>query len=279
VLILGLLCLGAGLQVLPAQVAATNAPASAAAPNQASTAAAAPAAAGATNTIDVAAARFATTCAGCHSLAGVKLSGPELSPATTWPVDQLKTAIKRMEKNVGPLADDQVASLAELLKAPSVRERIKAQQERIQAQFMAKLAPPDAANGRGLFAGRVPFRNGGLACMACHTAAGAGGTLGPDLTGVFTKLGGQTPLVSAIEKANFKIMAPHYSRHPVTPQEALDLAKFFSTLAPQDGMAATRPPVVPLGAAGAAVVLAGLTLHFRAQRRQRGRDTRLQRRR
>jgi mono/diheme cytochrome c family protein len=231
-----------------------------------------------TNQADLTAARFATTCAGCHSLTGARLSGPELTPATSWPLDQLKTAIKRMEKNVGPIMDDQVEALAQLLKSPDVRGRIKAAQERIQAQFMAKMAPPDPVIGRQLFFGTAPLRNGGLPCSACHAAAGTGGSLGPDLTGVFTRLGGQTPLVSAIEKASFKIMAPHYSRHPVTTQEAMHLANYLSTL---DLKAAgpTQAAFMPIGAGAGLALLIGLTFHLRQQRVARGRDLRLQRRR
>lgn len=232
----------------------------------------------ATNAPDLAAARFATTCAGCHSLTGMKLSGPELTPSTGWPQTQLKTAIKLMEKNVGPLTDDQVTALADLLKSPNVRDRIKAEQDRIQAQFMAKMAPPDALIGERLFWGKMSLQNRGLACAACHAVAGKGGNLGLDLTGVFTKLGGQSPLVSAIEKASFKIMAPHYARHPVTTQEAMHLAKYFSTLDPKNVVVAATP-IVPVGAGGALALLVGLSFYFRTQRKNRGRDMRLQRRR
>jgi mono/diheme cytochrome c family protein len=227
---------------------------------------------------DVIAGRFAMSCAGCHSLAGVKLNGPDLTPATSWPIDQLKTAIKRMEKNVGPMPEDQITGLAELLKAPNVRERIKAEQERIQTQFMAKMAPPDPAIGKGLFLGTEPLRNGGLACAACHTAAGIGGNLGPDLTGVFAKVGGQTPLISAIEQASFKVMAPHYKRHPVTKQEAMHLAKYFSTLDPKL-TAPAQTSYVTAGGGVALAVLVGLVFSLRSQRQNRGRDAKLQRRR
>lgn len=230
------------------------------------------------NKVDVVALRFATTCAGCHSLSGAKLTGPELTPATGWPTEQLQIAIKRMEKNVGPMSDVQVAEMATFMQTPDLRERLKAAQDRIQAQFMAKMAPPDAVIGKGLFLGSVPLRNGGLACNACHAAAGAGGNLGPDLTGVFTKLGGQTPLVSAIEKSSFKIMAPHYARHPVTTQEALHLAQFFATLNPAAAVP-VRASFLPLGAGSAVALLVGLSLYLRRQRACRGRDTRLQRRR
>ena len=228
--------------------------------------------------VDAIAGRFAVTCAGCHSLTGAKLNGPELTPSTAWPLDQLKPAIKRMEKNVGPLTDEQVSDLAGLLKSPDVRERIKAEQDRIQAQFMAKMAPPDPILGKGFFLGTEPLQNGGLACSACHTAAGVGGNLGPDLTGISAKVGGQTPLISGIEQAAYKVMAPHYKRHPITKQEAMHLAKYFSTLDPAQA-APAQASFVPVGGGVALALLLGLIFHFRSQRRSRGRDTKLQRRR
>jgi mono/diheme cytochrome c family protein len=227
---------------------------------------------------DAIAGRFAVTCAGCHSLAGAKLNGPDLTPSTGWPLDQLKVAIKRMEKNVGPLTDDQVTALADFMKAPDIRERVKAEQERIQAQFMAKMAPPDPVLGRGLFFGTEPLRNGGLACAACHTAAGAGGNLGKDLTGVLSRMGGETPLISAIEQSAFKVMAPHYKRHPVTKQEAMHLAKFLSTLDPNQP-AASRTSYASVGGGVAVAAMVTLVFSLRKQRQGRGRDLKLQRRR
>ncbi|MCX6895100.1 MAG: c-type cytochrome [Verrucomicrobia bacterium] len=236
------------------------------------------AASGSSTNRDLVAARFMISCAGCHSLAGIKLNGPELTPATAWPAEQLKTAIKRMEKNVGPMPDEQIAALAEFLKVPDIRERLKAEEVRIQAQFLAKMTPPDAALGRLLFLGNEPLRNGGLACAACHTAAGTGGNLGPDLTGVFAKVGGMTPLISGIEQAGYKVMAPHYKRHPVTKQEAMHLAKYFSTLDPSKP-APAQASFVPVGGGIALAMLVGLVFHFRSQRQSRGRDVKLQRRR
>ena len=227
---------------------------------------------------DAIAGKFAIQCSGCHSLAGAKLNGPELTPSTAWPMDQLKTAIKRMEKNVGPLTDEQVTQLAEFMKAPDIRERLKAEQERIQAQFMAKMAPPDPVIGKGLFLGTEPFHNGGLACAACHIAAGVGGNLGPDLTGIFAKVGGMTPLISGIEQASYKVMAPHYKRHPITKQEAMHLARYFSTLDPKQPVSA-QASFAPVGGGVALAALVGLVFMLRQQRQSRGRDVKLQRRR
>ena len=53
--------------------------------------------------------------------------------------------------------------------------------------------PDSVAAGRALFLGTVRFQNGGPACSACHSVAGlafaAGGTMGPDLTRVYSKMG------------------------------------------------------------------------------------------
>jgi mono/diheme cytochrome c family protein len=73
---------------------------------------------------DTVAARYLNSCAGCHSLTGVKLNGPELSPTAAWPDDQLKAAIKRMEKNVGPLSEDDLNGMVALLKDPNVIEGV-----------------------------------------------------------------------------------------------------------------------------------------------------------
>ena len=91
-------------------------------------------------------------------------------------------------------------------------------------------------------------------------------------------MGGATPLISAIEKANFKIMAPHYQRHPVTTQEAIHLAEFFSKIDPKAPVAA-RPAIDMAGTGLAGLFLAGLTVFLRWQRSTRGRDNKLTRRR
>jgi cytochrome c553 len=129
-----------------------------------------------------------------------------------------------------------------------------------------------------LFTGAKGFKNGGLACAACHSVSGKGGNLGPDLTGISAKMGGSTPLISAIEKSTFKIMAPHYQRHPVTTQEAIHLADYFAKIDPA-APTASAPMFAQAGAGIAGLLLAGLTLYLRGQRATRGRDHKLTRRR
>jgi cytochrome c553 len=227
---------------------------------------------------DLAAARFITTCAGCHSVTGAKLNGPELSHTAQWPVEPLRVAIKKMESKTGPLPDDLVAQLADFLKSPDLRERLTRESERIAAQFAAKMAPADPALGRALFHGSRTLENGGLSCAACHSAGGTGGNLGPALDPVFAKTGGELPLISAIEQSKFPLMEPHYERHRVTRQEAMHLAKYLSTLDPKQPPAGA-PDFGVAGLGAAALLLAGMFITMKQQRHVRRHDTRLERRR
>lgn len=219
---------------------------------------------------DPGAKKFLQSCAGCHSLTGVKLSGPDLSGVVNWPVTDLKTATKRMEKNVGPLTVSDIDALSNFLRDSNNRERIKTQEALITAQFSAKMDPPLASVGRDLFLGQAPLSNGGMACASCHQAAGVGGTLAPDLTRIHSKMG-DAPLISAIEKANFKIMEPHYRLHTITKQEAIHLNKYLSTLDANQPESVEHIDIAWRGAAGAIAFLIGMAAFYRT-RRQKGHD-------
>lgn len=210
---------------------------------------------------DAAAHRFVTACAGCHTVGGGKLTGPDLISVTAWPSGDLKSAIQRMQKYVGPLTDAEVQQLADLLKSAEVRARLKAEEGRVAQAFAAKTAPPSAASGRALFSGAKSLKNGGAPCLACHQAEGAGGTLGPDLANIRARMG-EVALASAIEKTNFKVMEPAYRRHPVTKQEALDMARYLSSLDPSTPRAADAPLLL-WGGLGGAALMAGLALFQR----------------
>lgn len=91
-----------------------------------------------------------------------------------------------------------------------------------------------AIRGKALFVGKVRLRNGGPPCASCHSIAGIpfpnGGTLGPDLTKAYTKLGpeGMQP---AMQTLFFNVMTPIYDQHSLTAQEQSDLIAFFQEAA------------------------------------------------
>lgn len=92
-------------------------------------------------------------------------------------------------------------------------------------------AGSDADRGEDLFIGSTKFANGGLACIACHTAGGrgnlGGSSLGPDLTNVLASFGGPQGLVGLMSAPAFPVMREAYADKQLTEQERLDLAAFF----------------------------------------------------
>jgi mono/diheme cytochrome c family protein len=93
-------------------------------------------------------------------------------------------------------------------------------------QAEESVAQGSPQRGEQLFTGEVHFHNRGPACISCHTIAGLsfhdGGTLGPDLTHAYAKLGPRGT-EAAMQTLYFGVMTPIYSEHPVVPQEQADL--------------------------------------------------------
>lgn len=91
-------------------------------------------------------------------------------------------------------------------------------------------ALPSPEKGEKLFTGAVAFQRGGPSCLACHNISGisfpGGGTLGPDLTGVYGKFGAKE-LGSILASLSYPTMAPLYQGRPLTPDEQRHLAVFF----------------------------------------------------
>ncbi len=107
------------------------------------------------------------------------------------------------------------------------------------AQSIPAGAPGSSSRGERLFTGYDHFRNGGPACVSCHNIAGldfpGGGTLGPDLTGAYQKLG-PNGAQSALQTLYFRVMTPIYTAHPLMPDEQIDLVAFLE----QAGSAASK---------------------------------------
>ena len=208
-------------------------------------------------------------CSVCHTIGEGPGAGPDLLPATQWPRADLRAVVERMQDNTGPLTDEQMDGLVDLLKDPAVKGRIAGVGEQQMAEKAASLNPAFPQTGRQLFFGEKTFAKGGTPCFACHAAGGRGGNLAADLTSVHARMG-EVALVSAIEKPGFPLMKTAYRNRPVNSQEALDLAAF---LAESAGNAAPGSPVAegagPLHGAAAGValaVLAAVGLVFRSRR-------------
>lgn len=97
-------------------------------------------------------------------------------------------------------------------------------------------APPNApqtgnpAAGQALFSGARTFQKGGPPCGACHTIGALGfpngGTMGPDLTRAYPKLGEQG-MDAMLDTLYFPAMIPLFDNRPLTSDEQRDLKAFF----------------------------------------------------
>ncbi|MCC6145512.1 MAG: hypothetical protein IT368_17025 [Candidatus Hydrogenedentes bacterium] len=205
---------------------------------------------------------FARKCIGCHTIGGGALSGPDLKPVSNWPRPDLEAAIARMEKNVGPLGEQDVDVLADFLLKPDAAELLKQEQDRVAMQQAAQLAPPSPEEGRALFRGNKHFTNGGVACNACHDAGGYGGNLAVLLTDAATRLG-KASIMSTIENPGFPIMRAIYANHPITKQEATHVFAYLESLAQQPMQQASTIPMHAIGLAGAIAAMIGVGALYR----------------
>jgi mono/diheme cytochrome c family protein len=90
----------------------------------------------------------------------------------------------------------------------------------------------DPGRGRDLFLGKRRLANGAAACIACHQASGlpvAGGRLGPNLSDVHQKFGGDHSLSSWLHSPPTTLMATIFRAAPLTNDEAADLTAFLRT--------------------------------------------------
>jgi mono/diheme cytochrome c family protein len=205
---------------------------------------------------DRAAGLYLMKCAGCHSIGGGGLSGPDLKVSASRPRQTVWDAIKRMEKNVGPLGTEDIDLLADFLLGDDAASRLDAHRKQVQLHEAASLEPGNPAKGQALFFGRARFDAGALACAACHQAGGRGGNLAVPLEDAFTRIGADA-LVSTTMAPGFPVMRAVYEPHPVTRQEAEHLVRYLESVAgaPQ---AARTIPLHLAGVAGSVVALLAL---------------------
>lgn len=236
---------------------------------------------------------FAGNCAACHSTGEDTIIGPGLSgladragstvdgqsaddylresivDPTAFVVDGfaagLMPAIFEASLSAGDL-DDLVAYLGTLGSgaAPAEAGAGAPEPELISAQVIEG----DAARGENLFTGPTRFENRGPSCSACHSSSGigalGGGSLGPDLTGAFEKLGEAMILFPETSKT----MKPIFTEKPLTDQEKADLLAFFKTadISERD----TQEAIVLFGVALGGLAVIVLFTHLIWRRRLRG---------
>lgn len=227
---------------------------------------------------------FEQKCVGCHTIGGGRQVGPDLKDVTqirdmTWlrnfisePDEMIASgdpiATQLLEEynnivmpNLG-LSATEVEALLAYLENPS----------EVSSQPTISGTPGNVVKGQNLFTGAQPLANGGTTCIACHSVAGitalGGGSLGPDLTHIYTTYGADG-LQSALITLPFPTMQGIFADKPLTESEQADLFAFFESADQQS--AATSTPTVQwfliIGGLGA-LALFGVMFAFWPRQRQ-----------
>ena len=238
---------------------------------------------------------YAQNCAMCHSIGGGPLVGPDLAgmdgrrerswlirfivdpqavidsgdAAAQEMVDQYQGMV--MPASPG-MTSERAAALADYVAAQSTGA--EAPTEAPQPAAQAPFSEAEVESGRRLFRGEQALEAGGPACLACHdaTALGGlgGGSLGPELSNVYARLGGRRGLEPWLAAPPTPTMSSLYRTHPLNEQEIHALAAYFEDRAADDGAPASAGsgPFLLLGIGGTVLLL--FIFHLLWSRRFRG---------
>jgi mono/diheme cytochrome c family protein len=229
-----------------------------------------------------AAAYFKQNCTSCHTIGGGRLTGPDLKGALGRKERQWLSQFVTDPKAKLDAGDAYAMQLKEEARgaimptfpsmsparAEALLDLIDAESKLAKSQFVGvqlsdrPFTPADVERGHSIFTGMIRLKNGGPACLSCHTVNGlgglGGGQLGPDLTTVFERYGGRKTLGTWLSAPATPTMGATFSGASLDPDEVLAMTAFFqSTLqrAPEDGSTA-RLNFLLIGLGGAVLGLA-----------------------
>lgn len=240
---------------------------------------------------------FRQSCASCHTIGGGRLVGPDLKNVTqrkdrawlTQFIQGPKAQIDAGDSYALQLQKDAQGVVMPTLgldaaRAQALLDLIEAESKLTRSQFAGAqisdrpFTTRDVATGHALFTGAQPLKNGGPACISCHTVRGlgglSGGRLGPDLTLVYERLQGRKGLGAWLTNPASPTMTPVFKKTPLHPDDILPLLAYFEDSARKGGSDDTtaRLDFLLIGMGGTVVGLVGLDgiwkKRFRGVRRQ-----------
>lgn len=195
------------------------------------------------------AAYYEENCSTCHTIGGGVLAGPDLKDVTKraerkWLIEFMRDPeakvkakdayalhmLKQADGMMMPAFPDITAEKGEEL-LQYIDEQSKADHaSALPAAAEEPFTAEEAEAGRAYFDGSRHLAAGGVACIACHHAAGlasTGGRLAPDLTLVVNRLGGRRGLTAWLGSPATPVMAASYRKNRLTPEEIRALVAFF----------------------------------------------------
>lgn len=199
---------------------------------------------------------FQTHCAGCHSIGGGRLVGPDLAGIhAKRPQAWLERFVKSSQSMIKSgdadanavfnefnqfpmpdvaISDSQIREVLDYIKVTSAGagttgpSGVKAGEP--PAEKVATATKEDIFKGQEMFQGKVRFEQGGPACNACHNVnypdVIGQGILAKELTTVFSKMGG-TGVRAILGSAPFPVMEAAYKNKALTDVEIFSLVAFL----------------------------------------------------
>ncbi|HWR35904.1 MAG TPA: c-type cytochrome [Clostridia bacterium] len=240
---------------------------------------------------------FRQSCASCHTVGGGRLVGPDLKNVTqrkdrAWLAQFIqapKSVIDSGDAYAVQLQRDAQGVVMPTLGLDTARTQalldlIDAESKLPKSQFAGTqisdrpFTARDIEMGRAIFTGTQQLKNGGPACVSCHTMRGlgglSGGRLGPDLTLVYERLQGRKGLGAWLVNPASPTMTPVFGKTPLHGDDILPLLAYFEDGAKKGGSdnTAARLNFLLIGLGGTLiglVVLDGIwKKRFRGVRRQ-----------
>jgi ubiquinol-cytochrome c reductase cytochrome c subunit len=239
---------------------------------------------------------YTTQCAGCHQPEGEGIEGtfPPLAgnPAATdteyvgvvivdgksGPLDVLGVSYDSVMPAISGLSDDEVTAISDhvvqLAGGGSEPDQPDTPDEPDQADEPAAPADPPTAGdidrGRDLFTGSQRLDNGGGACASCHTAGDVGNlggsSLGPDLTDVYDRFGGEAGTSAWLANPASPTMIPIFGDKPLTEAEIDDIVAFLADAPDQEQPSDTVDWLTLAALVGVLLLLGGMAIAWRGMR-------------
>jgi mono/diheme cytochrome c family protein len=227
---------------------------------------------------------FDRECASCHSIGGGRLVGPDLKGVTTkkdraWLMEftinpeamfnkgdeyalKLKSEYNDMIMPAFPgLTKERVEALLVYIESQSQGVGAQASLPRETTAEKISFSADDVNNGMNIFLGVKQLKNGGAACLSCHSTSSiktpGGGNLGPDLTKVAERLGGERALMAWMSSSPSRTMRPIYQKRPLEEDEVHAVVAFLVAEKEHEAQAGGFMKFLGLGIIGA---VAGIVL-------------------
>lgn len=225
---------------------------------------------------------FKSQCASCHSIGGGKLVGPDLKGASKrqsheWLVNFVlnpqkvinsgdayaKKILAESNGIVMPqLPGLDASSVNAILDYVDAQSGVAAEQSADTGVDWSFFTPAMVEQGRALFSGHERFEQGGPPCFSCHSSPGASwaasGNLGPNLAGVYKRLGEARGLQAWLTNPPSQVMQVAYQDKGLTETEVAAMTAFFTEYSEREHSAnatATTLTLVLFGVFGCGAML------------------------